>query len=205
MSPLSKIDFLHHFVLTPTAAYPVPEKPSPHTPSPAQSSLRQAGVLIGLVERPHGLHVIFTRRAQNLRHHPGEVSFPGGRYEYDDASLRETAQRETHEEIGVPQADIDVIGQLPPLVTRSQFCITPVLAFIPKDYTPHIDPNEVAEVFEVPAQAVFNPKNLRPYTFIIHNQSHTVFGMTYQHHLIWGVTAQIIHALQHQLALPEYA
>ncbi|MFC3024028.1 CoA pyrophosphatase [Vibrio zhugei] len=204
MSSFSKLDFLNHFVLSPAAQYPTATQQPAKTLAGKANSLRHAGVLIGLVERPNGLHVIFTRRADHLRHHPGEVSFPGGRYEHDDASLSDTAQREAREEIGVPIEDIDVIGQLPPLVTVSQFCVTPIVAFIPCDYTPRIDPNEVAEVFEVPAQHIFHPSSLGSYTFTIRNQAHQVFGMTYNHHLIWGVTAQIIHALQQQLALPEH-
>ncbi|SJL83166.1 CoA pyrophosphatase [Vibrio palustris] len=203
MSPLSKNDFLNHFVLTPPAAYPTPRKPSLIPSGRDDVALRHAGVLIGLVERDTGLHVIFTRRAAHLRHHPGQVSFPGGRYEPSDRSLLETALRETTEEIGVPAQNMTVVGQLPPLATISHFQVTPFIAFIPDDYMPSIDPNEVAEVFEVPAHKIFNPMQLFSYTFISGNQAHKVHGMTHDHHLIWGVTAQIIHALQRQLALPH--
>lgn len=90
-----------------------------------QSHLRKASVLIGFVEREHGLNIIFTRRARHLKHHPGQISFPGGKYEASDSNLAETALRETFEEVGIDRNKIEIFGQMPELVTISKFTVTP--------------------------------------------------------------------------------
>lgn len=122
--------------------------------------LRDAAVLIGFVDRPEGLQVILTKRAEHLRHHPGQISFPGGKFEPEDIHLVNTALRETNEEVGIEDKHIHVFGQLPKLPTISQFNVTPFLAFISPDYKTHIDPNEVESVFEVPANHILNPSKL---------------------------------------------
>ncbi|MPW35675.1 CoA pyrophosphatase [Vibrio sp. B1Z05] len=166
----------------------------------SQDVLRPAAVLIGLVERKNGLHVVFTKRAAHLKHHPGQVSFPGGKYESSDKLLLNTAVRETTEEVGIPSHMIEIIGTLPSLPTISQFSVTPYLAWIDASYQPKIDANEVAEVFEVPADFLFSPINLVNFHFQLKTVTHKVFAMPYQKHFIWGVTAQIIDAMQRQLA-----
>ncbi|CAM3951009.1 CoA pyrophosphatase [Vibrio neonatus] len=166
----------------------------------SQDVLRPAAVLIGLVERKNGLHVVFTKRAAHLKHHPGQVSFPGGKYESSDKLLLNTAVRETTEEVGIPSHMIEIIGTLPSLPTISQFAVTPYLAWIDSNYQPKIDANEVAEVFEVPADFLFSSTNLVNFHFQLKTVTHKVFAMPYQKHFIWGVTAQIIDAMQRQLA-----
>lgn len=161
-----------------------------------QSSLRKASVLIGFVERENGLNVLFTKRASHLKHHPGQISFPGGKFEQDDSVLSETALRETFEEVGIERHQISIFGQMPELVTISQFTVTPFLAFISPDYKSQIDKNEVDEVFEVPAKIVLDSKQLHSEQFKVNNFSHRVFGLNYKHHFIWGMTAQIIDAMQ---------
>ncbi|MEH0665822.1 CoA pyrophosphatase [Vibrio scophthalmi] len=166
-------------------------------------SLRPASVLIGFVERDNGLHVLFTKRAAHLKHHPGQVSFPGGKYETSDGTLAQTALRETQEEIGIDPKRIAIFGQMPELVTVSRFTVTPFLAFIEPDYAPRIDTNEVAEVFEVPLNLVLDRSKLVSQHFLVNQNRHRVFGLSYQHHFIWGMTAQIIQALQKHLSLPR--
>jgi 8-oxo-dGTP pyrophosphatase MutT (NUDIX family) len=158
--------------------------------------LRDAAVLIGFVERKEGMQVILTKRAEHLRHHPGQISFPGGKYETEDHTLVNTALREAEEEIGIHEKHIKVFGQLPKLPTISQFNVTPFLAFISPDYTTQIDPNEVASVFEVPANHILNPEKLYSSKFNLRNTSHRVFAIPYQQHFIWGMTAQIIESMQ---------
>lgn len=161
-----------------------------------QNALRKASVLIGFVERENGLNVLFTKRASHLKHHPGQISFPGGKFEQDDSVLSETALRETYEEVGIERHQISIFGQMPELVTISQFTVTPFLAFISPDYKSQIDKNEVDEVFEVPAKIVLDRKQLHSEQFKVNNFSHRVFGLNYKHHFIWGMTAQIIDAMQ---------
>ncbi|NAW57545.1 CoA pyrophosphatase [Vibrio sp. V38_P2S17PM301] len=162
--------------------------------------LREAAVLIGFIERDSGLNVLFTRRAMHLRHHPGQVSFPGGKKETDDLSVYHTAIRETFEETGIRPDQIEIFGHLPELATISRFAVTPVLAFIDQDYQLTIDKNEVDEAFEVPADYVFSKTNLFTQTFQIKDTAHRIFAIPYQHHFIWGMTAQIIQAMQKQIA-----
>ncbi|WP_136484904.1 CoA pyrophosphatase [Vibrio sp. H11] len=165
-----------------------------------ERSLRKASVLIGFVERPQGLSVVLTKRAEHLKHHPGQISFPGGKYEDGDGTLYQTAMREAQEEIGIEQHQIDILGQLPELVTVSQFAVTPVVAFIASDYQTRIDCNEVEEVFEVPADFLLDQRRLFSDTFQIKNAAHRVFAIPYKHHFIWGVTAQIIQSLQKHIS-----
>ncbi|OLQ90269.1 coenzyme A pyrophosphatase [Vibrio panuliri] len=162
-------------------------------------SLRKAAVLIGFVERNESLNVLFTKRARHLKHHPGQVSFPGGKHEDDDTSLLMTALRETHEEVGIAGEKIDVFGVMPELPTISRFSVTPYLAFIEPDYQTLIDRNEVDEVFEVPVEIILDPYHLQSSTFFVNQQPHRVFGINYGQHFIWGMTAQIIQALQAHL------
>ncbi|MGR5237633.1 CoA pyrophosphatase [Vibrio alfacsensis] len=159
-------------------------------------TLRDAAVLIGFVDRPDGLHIILTKRAAHLRHHPGQISFPGGKFEPEDKHLLNTALREAEEEIGIQPAHIHVFGQLPKLPTISQFNVTPFLAFVSPDYSTCIDPNEVEAVFEVPANHILSPEKLYSATFHLKNSSHRVFAIPFEQHFIWGMTAQIIESMQ---------
>lgn len=163
------------------------------------TGMRKAAVLIGCVERDKQLHIILTRRAKHLKHHPGQISFPGGKLEKSDHSLLHTAIRETEEEIGISSEHITILGQLPELMTVSHFMVTPIIAIISPDFHLKIDQNEVDEVFEVPATHLFNIDKLTSQQFFIKGHSHRVFAIPYNDYFIWGVTAQIIQALQQQL------
>jgi len=163
------------------------------------TSLRKASVLIGFVERGDGLNVIFTRRAKHLKHHPGQISFPGGKFEPTDMTLANTALRETFEEIGVDREQINIFGKMPELVTISRFSVTPFLAFVDEHYESRVDPNEVDEIFEIPARIVLDKSRLHSQKFVFNDYNHRVFGLSYKHHFIWGMTAQIIQAMQHHI------
>ncbi|MCG6507008.1 CoA pyrophosphatase, partial [Vibrio parahaemolyticus] len=139
MRPISKAELIRGFQLITPVGY---HAESLHRVAHLKSlSLRKASVLIGFVERPTGLNVVLTKRAAHLKHHPGQISFPGGKYEESDGTLYQTAMRETREEIGIQEDQIEILGQLPELVTVSKFAVTPVLAFISPDYKTLIDAN----------------------------------------------------------------
>lgn len=196
-TPLTKTELIQRFQLHQTVDYHV-ESTRRYDKIP-RNSLRKASVLIGFVQREHGLNIVLTKRAEHLKHHPGQISFPGGKYEEGDQTLYRTAIREAEEEIGITASDIETFGQLPEIVTISKFSVTPIMAFINPDYQAEIDPNEVEEVFEVPADHLLDKNKLYSGIFQVKSQPHRIFAIPYQRHFIWGMTAQIIQALQRHI------
>ena len=161
--------------------------------------LRPSAVLIPIVERREGLTVLLTERAAHLKHHPGQISFPGGQMERGDRDLQETALRETREEIGVGPEHVAVAGYLAPLPTVSGYVVTPVVGLVTADIGLCIDEREVAEAFEVPLDFLLDSANqehsLRRYEGI----DIPVITYYYQARKIWGATAAMIAMLQRQL------
>ncbi|WP_028863051.1 CoA pyrophosphatase [Psychromonas aquimarina] len=162
--------------------------------------LKKAAVLVPLVKRRQGLNIIFTERALHLRHHPGQVSFPGGKYEQSDGSLQHTALRETEEEIGILQNQINVFGSLPQLPTVSGFVVSPYLGFVNSNHSTLIDPQEVKSVFEVPLEYLLNRDNFHKQHLLANKKRHYTYCIAYQNRMIWGATAQMIINLQKHLA-----
>jgi 8-oxo-dGTP pyrophosphatase MutT (NUDIX family) len=160
---------------------------------------RKAAVLIPLVERENGLNVIFTERALHLRHHPGQVSFPGGKHEKSDDSLQQTALRETAEEIGIQSNLVEIVGQLPTLNTTSGFEVSPFIAFVDNKFNLTIDFQEVKSVFEVPLSFLLDEKNFHRQHLIANKRRHFTYCIAYQNHLIWGATAQMTKNLQQMI------
>ena len=109
-----------------------------------QTPMREAAVLVGLVSRDTGWQLLLTRRTDALRHHAGQVSFPGGRIEPGDADAIAAALRESHEEIGLEAAQASPVGFLDPLCTITGFRVLPLVAVVDAEYVPHPDPAEVA-------------------------------------------------------------
>lgn len=158
--------------------------------------LKSAAVLIGLVETKNsGLQVLLTKRASHLRHHPSQISFPGGRSELEDSTLIITALRETKEEIGLAAQAINVIGQLPPYETISGYHVTPIVALIDKEQDYQCDPNEVSEIFQVPLQYFLNEGKHQVIIASKNGKQHNVHFMPYKHYNIWGATAAMLKDL----------
>jgi len=158
-----------------------------------------AAVLVGLVPRREGTQVLLTRRTDGLRHHGGQVSFPGGRIEATDRDAVAAAIRETREEIGLPPAQIAPLGFLDPLATITGFRVLPVVAIVSPDYVALPDPGEVADVFEVPLAFLLDPANLATRTFDLFGRPRSVWEYRYPSQRIWGATASILLNLRERL------
>lgn len=163
---------------------------------------REAAVLVGVVLRPQALQVLLTRRTDDLRHHAGQVSFPGGRIEPSDLDAVAAAIRETGEEVGIPPGQLAPLGYLDPLATITGFRVLPVVAQVDPAYDPRPDPREVAEVFEVPLADLLEPGNLVRKTLEVRGRPRTVLEFVNPmspERRIWGATASILHNLRQRL------
>jgi 8-oxo-dGTP pyrophosphatase MutT (NUDIX family) len=167
---------------------------------PSAESLVDAAVLVGLVLRAEGTQVLLTRRTDGLRHHAGQVSFPGGRIEASDRDAIAAALRETHEEVGIAQAQVNPLGFLDPLATITGFRVLPVVALIAADYVARPDANEVADVFEVPLAFLLDPANLATHVLDHRGKPRHVLEFRYPAQRIWGATASILLNLRERLA-----
>lgn len=154
-----------------------------------------AAVLFPLVDRPEGLSVLLTQRASQLAHHAAQIAFPGGRLEATDASVADAALRETHEEIGLDARRVQVFGYLPDHLVISGFRVTPVLSLVtpPISLTPN--PEEVAEVFEVPMSHFFDKANHKARLRRVGDEDILLYDIPWQQQNIWGATAGMLLTL----------
>lgn len=154
--------------------------------------LREAAVLVPLVERAEGVTVLFTLRTSTLTAHAGQISFPGGRREPEDRSPEDTALRETEEEIGLSRDRIEVVGQLDTYVTRTGFRVTPVVGLVRPPFALDPDPTEVDEVFEVPLTFILDPANPQRHSRTFMGAERYFYAFPYQQRYIWGATAGML-------------
>jgi 8-oxo-dGTP pyrophosphatase MutT (NUDIX family) len=151
-----------------------------------------AAVLIGLVGRPGGPTIILTHRTANLRHHPAQISLPGGRVEATDGGPVAAALRETSEEIGLAPERVEILGCLHLHETVTGFVVFPIVGWIepPIDFVP--DVQEVSEVFEVPLKFVLDQANHLRDSIVHEGTRRSFFVLPYPGHRIWGATAGIL-------------
>ena len=161
--------------------------------------MSEAAVLAGLVPREEGTQVLLTRRTDALRHHAGQVSFPGGRIEPMDESVVAAALRETWEEIALTPEQVAPLGYLDPFTTISGFRVVPVVAVIDPSYTAQPNPAEVADVFEVPLDYLMTPGNLRQVEVDYRGRARSVLEYDWPGQRIWGATAAILFNLRQRL------
>lgn len=162
------------------------------------SPLKSAAVLIALVESEvegEGLQVLLTKRASHLKHHPSQVSFPGGKVEQEDKSIFDTALREAFEEIGLSADAVTIAGQLPAYETISGFHVTPVIAIVAHSQEYIMDKNEVAEIFQVPLQFFLTTDDHHVFVANRNGRQHNVHFLPYKHYNIWGATAVMLKDL----------
>ncbi len=158
-------------------------------------ALIPAAVLVGLVERPDGIGVLFTKRTPHLTDHAGQISFPGGRIDATDADAVAAALREAEEEVGLPVANVEMIGRLDTYVTRTGFEVTPCVGFVkpPDQYRP--DPFEVAEVFEVPLTFFQTAQSRRLESRMYQGKERFFYAYPWNDYYIWGATAGMLNNL----------
>ncbi|MES2354117.1 MAG: CoA pyrophosphatase [Pseudomonadota bacterium] len=161
----------------------------------SQIELTPAAVLIPIISREDGLTVLFTQRTSHLTDHAGQISFPGGRAEPEDATMEETALRETEEEIGLPRSYVTLLGHLPEYITRTGFRVTPVVGWAEPGFSLTLDSFEVDEVFEVPLAFLLNPANHQYKSMMWEGQERYFYAMPYQSRNIWGATASMLRSL----------
>ena len=159
-----------------------------------------AAVLVGIVAHAHAPTVLLTRRHEGLRHHAGQVSFPGGRIEMTDASPAAAALREAQEEVGLQSVQFTPLGYLDPLLTNTGFRVVPLIGLIAPGFVAVSDPGEVAETFEVPLDLLLDPLRLEKKHFQSGGRSRHVLQYRYDEQRIWGVTASILFNLRERLA-----
>jgi len=173
---------------------------NPELKKPEERKLRAAAVLIPIIEKNGELHVILTMRSSALKHHPGQIAFPGGKLDESDKSLEDAALREAFEEIGLPQAKVNVLGNLPTHETVTGFTVTPVVAHVTSDFDEVPEPGEVAEVFTVPLAFLTEPSNFQIEYRRWRGQKRYYYTIPYGPYYIWGATARMLKMLNETLA-----
>lgn len=155
---------------------------------------KTAAVLLPIINKPNPT-ILLTERASTLRSHASQVALPGGKRDPEDNNLIETALREAHEEIAIPPNAVSVIGQLPPLQSSSGYLVTPIVGVIPAGLSLRQNPAEVASIFEMPLSHVLNAQHYQPLDFRRSGENHRIYFYPYDGHLVWGLTAAILHKL----------
>jgi len=159
---------------------------------------REAAVLIPIVERSTAT-VLMTRRTMQLRKHPGQIAFPGGKIDPTDQDATAAALREAQEEIGLDPALVEPIGGLDPYIAGTGYRITAIVARVAPDHHLVLNPAEVDATFEVPLSFLMTPENHQTISREFDGVRHSLYQMPYDEHHIWGVTAGIIRGLYERL------
>jgi len=165
----------------------------------AAGKVTRAAVLIPLLLQPNGLSVLLTQRTTHLRDHGGQISFPGGRMDPEDAGPNETALRESEEEIGLERERVEIIGQLPEYLTVSGYSVTPIIGLVKPQAEYVLDEFEVADIFEVPLSFLMDPANHQVRVWQSEQGSRRFYSMPYEGRFIWGATAGMLRNLYHLL------
>ena len=167
---------------------------------PAGARVTEAAVMVPLVARVDGLHVLLTQRTAHLSDHAGQISFPGGRVEAQDADREETALRETEEEIGLARERIRVLGRLPEYEIPSGFRITPVVGWVEPPFELKLDPFEVLAAFEAPLGHFLDHERYQRRDYHFRGRHRHYMAIPYQGRYIWGATAAMLYSLARTLS-----
>ncbi len=156
-------------------------------------SYKKSAVLVPLYDINGDYHIIFTQRTEKVTHHKGQISFPGGRKDEADATLRETALRESHEEIGITPEDVSIIGELDDIKTlSSSYIISPFVGFIPYPYYFRSNVDEIERIIEVPLAFLLDQTNERQEVREWNGEIVEHYYFDYNGDIIWGATGRIL-------------
>lgn len=202
-APRMRPDFIRHRLLSPPAWEP--ELTDESRVYDRSRGLREAAVLVPLVDRADGLTVLLTERNANLNAHAGQISFPGGRQETYDADRIATALRETKEEIGLDRDYIEVLGSLPDYITGTGYHVSPIVGLVRTGFALEADAGEVADIFEVPLAFLMDPSRHERRLLRWADGERQFYSMPYPREeggrrFIWGATAGMLRNLYHLLA-----
>lgn len=162
---------------------------------PAGRRLRPAGVLIPILCEGPNARVYLTKRSSALRHHPGQIAFPGGKQDAGDPDITAAALREAHEEIGLERENVDVLGLMPSHETVTGFDVTPVVARIRQPFQPRPEIGEVDEVFDVPLDHLLNAARFSIQSRRWRGRARRYYTIPFGPYYIWGATARILRTL----------
>ena len=161
-----------------------------------------AAVLVALINRPDGIHVLLTERSHDLLDHAGQISFPGGRVEPGDADVGVAALREAEEEVGLPRERVTLLGRLADYETVTGYRVTPVVGWVEPPFELKADPVEVADVFEVPLAFLLEPANQQRHFRMVDDVRRDYYAIPYGERYIWGATAAMLLSLERTLRAP---
>ncbi|MGV6849107.1 MAG: CoA pyrophosphatase [Marinibacterium sp.] len=172
---------------------------NPKTALPAGRVLRPAGVLLAIDVTERVPRVLLTKRSSRLKHHPGQIAFPGGKQEGADANVTDAALREAHEEVGLPRGHAHVLGTLPTHETVTGFLVTPVVAVIDRPFDAVPEPGEVDEVFDVPLAHIVDIARFRVEKRRWRGAWRRYYTVPYGPYYIWGATARILRGFAERM------
>jgi 8-oxo-dGTP pyrophosphatase MutT (NUDIX family) len=168
---------------------------NPDVSLPVGRLLRPAGVLVAVLVDRGQASVFLTKRSSALKHHPGQIAFPGGKQDDTDADIVAAALREAEEEIGLDPANVEVLGRLPSHETVTSFQVTPVVAQVRAPFEPRPEAGEVDEVFQVPLSHVLSPERFSVQQRRWRGNWRKYYTVPYGPYYIWGATARILRSL----------
>jgi 8-oxo-dGTP pyrophosphatase MutT (NUDIX family) len=167
---------------------------------PANRKLKPAAVLMAIMETRRGAQVILTERASTLKHHPGQIAFPGGKVDASDTDAAAAALREADEEIGLRPDNVEILGCLAPHETVTGYSVSPFVGRVRAPFTPVSEMGEVAEVFSVPLAFLMDPANYRIERRRWQGAWRAFYVVPHGPYYIWGATARMLKALADRVA-----
>jgi 8-oxo-dGTP pyrophosphatase MutT (NUDIX family) len=173
---------------------------NPDVHLPEGRVLRPASVLIPLQMVNGRAELILTKRSARLKHHPGQIAFPGGKQDAGDGSAVAAALREAQEEIGLPPQLVQVLGDLPAHETVTGYVITPIIGLVRAAFDEFPEAGEVDEIFRVPLDHAINPANFRVEARRWQGRRRYYYAVPFGSYYIWGATARILRALAERVA-----